>query len=146
MKRSVYICTASQFERITDGNRMIVRFFSIEVRYWFESKIIRSCSLFIRIFSRKVSESYSNLLITLNEYSNKNRTRIEKCLNKSLMKKTECDSVYFFVNRTPFVLFSDQTACSAAGTVQRKTYSIRCSVCTVFSRGAALASRYWNHT
>ena len=50
--------------------------------------------------------------MTLNEISKKNRMRIEKYLITSLVKKTECHSVYFFVNRTPFELFSDQTACS----------------------------------
>ena len=56
-------------------------------------------------FGPKFYEWYSYLLMTLNDNSNKNRTRIKKYQIKFLVKKTEWRSVLAFVNRTSFKLF-----------------------------------------
>ena len=55
--------------------------------------------------------------MTLNENSKKYRTTFGKYSNNTPLKKTELNSVSGVVNRTPFELFSDQTACSVCAAV-----------------------------
>ena len=50
-----------------------------------------------------------------------------KNIRFSLMKNSECDSFFTFVNRTPFVLFTGQTTCSVY-TAESYNYNTDCRI------------------